>query len=90
MLNVVYYRRVVTTGECGTAFCGPAPNRPGVWSCYCYLKLLEDRWKYFMLMLMYKLSKVEEDVNRYRPETLLPTGPKVKTKVDFTYRERVY
>ena len=34
MLNVVYCRRVVTTGDCHTALPGPAPSRPGVWSCY--------------------------------------------------------
>ena len=39
MLNVVYCRRVVTTGECRTALSGPAPNRPGVWSCYCYIRV---------------------------------------------------
>ena len=53
------------------------------------LKLLAERRKYFMLILMYKLSEVEDNVNRYRPEILLRTGPKVKMKVDFTDRERV-
>ena len=53
------------------------------------LKLLGGRRKLFMLMLMYKLSKMDENVNRYRPEMLLRTGPKVKMKVDFTDRERV-
>ena len=53
------------------------------------LKLLADRRKFFMLMLMYKLSTKEENVNRYRPEMLLRTGLKVKMKVDFTDRERV-
>ena len=53
------------------------------------LIFLSERRKYFMLILMYKLSKVEENVNRYRPEILLRTGPKVKMKIDFTDRERV-
>ena len=39
MLNVVYCRRVVTTGECHTALSGPAPDRPEVWSCYCYIRV---------------------------------------------------
>ena len=43
----------------------------------------------FILILMYKLSKIEENVNIYRPEMLLRTGPKVKMKLDFTDRERV-
>ena len=42
-----------------------------------------------MLTLLYKLSKVKENVNRDRPEMLLRTGPKVKMKIDFTDRERV-
>ena len=53
------------------------------------LKLLVDRRKYFMLILMYKPSKIEKNVNTYRPEMLLRTGPKVKMKLDFTDRERV-
>ena len=44
-----------------------------------------------MLTLMYKLSKDEENVNRYRPEILLRTGLKVKMKLrmPFTEKERV-
>ena len=53
------------------------------------LKLLGDRRKLFMLNLMYKLSKDQENVNRYRPEILLRTGPKVKMKLAFTDKERV-
>ena len=53
------------------------------------LKLLTERRKRFMLILMYKLSKDEENVNNYRPEMLLRTGPKVKMKVVFTDKERV-
>ena len=30
MLNVVYCRSVVTTGECRTGLSGPAPDRPGI------------------------------------------------------------
>ena len=44
------------------------------------LKLLSVRQKVFMLKMMYKLSRMEEHVNRYRPEMLLRTGPKVKIK----------
>ena len=43
-----------------------------------------------MLTLLYIFSKVEEKVNRYRPEMLLRTGPKVKMKLDFTDRDRVF
>ena len=39
--------------------------------------------------MMYKLSKVERNVERYRPEMLLRTGPKVKMKIAFTNKERV-
>ena len=53
------------------------------------LKLLSERRKMFMLTLMYKLSKDEENVNRYRPEILLRTDPKVKMKLPFTDKERV-
>ena len=42
-----------------------------------------------MLKLMYKLSQDPENVNRYRPEMLLRTAPKVKMKFDFTDKERV-
>ena len=42
-----------------------------------------------MLTLMYKLGKVGENVNTYRPGMILHTGPKVKMKVGFTDRERV-
>ena len=42
-----------------------------------------------MLKMMYKLSLNEVNVNRYRPEVVLRTAPKVKMKVDFTDKERV-
>ena len=38
VLNVVYCR-VVMTGVCRTALSGPAPDRPGVCSCYCYIRV---------------------------------------------------
>ena len=53
------------------------------------LKKLCDRRKLFMLKMMYKLSLSEENVNRYRPEVVLRTAPKVKMKIDFTDKERV-
>ena len=53
------------------------------------LKLLENRRKYFMLNLMYKLSKEEDNIERYRPEMLLRTGPNVKMEIAFTNKERV-
>ena len=43
----------------------------------------------YMLKMMYKLSLCYENVNRYRPEVVLPTAPKVKMKVDFTDKDRV-
>ena len=53
------------------------------------LELLKDRRKRFMLKLMYKLSRDEENVDRYRPERVLRTAPKVKMKMEFTDQERV-
>ena len=53
------------------------------------LKTLCGRRKMFMLKMMYKLSHIEGNVNRYRPEVVLRTAPKVKIKVDFTDKERV-
>ena len=53
------------------------------------LKKLADRRKLFMLKMMYKLSLCDENVNRYRPEVVLRTAPKVKMKVDFTDKDRV-
>ena len=53
------------------------------------LKMLSDRRKLFMLTLMYKFSKDEENVNRYRPEITLRTGPKEKMKLAVTDKERV-
>ena len=53
------------------------------------LKMLSERRKMFMLTLMYKLSKEEENINRYRPEIMLRTGLKVKMKLPFTDKERV-
>ena len=44
------------------------------------LKLLNERRQIFMLKLMYKLSQDNENVNRYRPEMILRTAPKVKMK----------
>ena len=52
------------------------------------LKLLYYRRKMFMLKMMYKLSKDESNVERYRPEMLLRTGPKVKMNIVFTNKER--
>ena len=54
-----------------------------------HLRLLSDRRKRFMLMLIYKLSLDDANVNMYRPERMLRTGPKVKMKVPFTDKERV-
>ena len=53
------------------------------------LKMLQDRRKMFMLKIMYKLSRDAENVNTYRPEVTLRTGPKVKMKIAFTDKERV-
>ena len=53
------------------------------------LTMLKDRQKMFMLKIMYKLSKDAENVNLYHPEITLRTGPKVKTKIAFTDKERV-
>ena len=54
-----------------------------------HLQLLSDRRKRFMLMLMYKLSRDDMNVNTHRPDRILRTGPKVKLKVPFTDKERV-
>ena len=54
-----------------------------------HLKMLCERRKMFMLMLMYKLSQDLDNIDKYRPEMLLRTGPKVKMKVPFTDKERV-
>ena len=53
------------------------------------LKPLNIRRKRFMLKMVYKLSQEEENVNMYRPEIVLRTGPKVKMKVEFTDKQRV-
>ena len=53
------------------------------------LEMLNVRRKRFMLKLMYKLSRDDGNVDRYRPERVLRTAPKVKMKVEFTDRERV-
>ena len=53
------------------------------------LKMLNDRRKIFMLKIMYKLSREKENVNTYRPEMLLRTAPKVKSKIEFTDKEKV-
>ena len=42
-----------------------------------------------MLSYMYKMSKIEDNVNIYRPEVLLRTGPKVKMKSAFMDKMRV-
>ena len=42
-----------------------------------------------MLSYMYKISKIVDNVNNYRPEMLLRTGPKVKMKKTFTDKTRV-
>ena len=52
-------------------------------------KMLAERRKMFMLKIMYKLSKDPENVNTYRPEVTLRTGPKVKMKLAFSDKERV-
>ena len=54
-----------------------------------HLKMLNNRRKMFMLGLMYKLSRIPENVNDVKPERQLRTGPKVKMKVAFTDKERV-
>ena len=41
-----------------------------------------------MLKLMHKLSQDIENVNRYRPEMILRTAPKVEMKIEFTVKER--
>ena len=43
----------------------------------------------FMLKLIYKLSQDEENVNKFRPERVLRTAPKVIMKIEFTDKERV-
>ena len=43
-----------------------------------------------MLMLMFKLSCDENNVNMCRPEMMLRTGPKVKMKAPFTDKEVYY
>ena len=53
------------------------------------LKLLNERRQIFMLKLMYKLSQDNENVNRYRPEMIQCTAPKVKMKIEFTDKEWV-
>ena len=42
-----------------------------------------------MLKMMYKLSQEDNNIEHYRPEMLLCTGPKVKMKIVFTKKERV-
>ena len=54
------------------------------------LKLLVERRKLFMLALMYKLSKIENNVNTYRPEMLLRTSSKVKMKLALTKKKGYY
>ena len=53
------------------------------------LKPLAERRKLFMLKLVYKLSREEENINNYRPQILSRTGPKVQMKIAFTDKERV-
>ena len=53
------------------------------------LKYLSERRKMFMLKLLFKLSQDMQNVNRYRPERVLRTVPKVKMKIAFTDKERV-
>ena len=54
-----------------------------------HLKLLNERRKMFMLILMYKLSKIKDNVNEIRHDRQLRTSPKVKMKILFTDKERV-
>ena len=53
------------------------------------LKMLQDRRKMYMLKMMYKLSMDAENVNTYRPEVSLRTGPKVIMKIAFSDKDRV-
>ena len=53
------------------------------------LKWLDYRRKMFMLKMMYKISKEETTIKRYRPEMLLRTGPEVKMIIAFTNKEMV-
>ena len=52
----------------------------------CKLKI---RRKLFILNTMYKYSKKIENVEVYRPNIMLRTGPKVKLKLPFTAKDRV-
>ena len=54
-----------------------------------HLKLLSERRKIFMLVLMNKVSRISDNVNNRKPERQLRTGPKVKMKSSFTDKERV-
>ena len=54
-----------------------------------HLVLLENRRKYFMLKMMYKLSRIESNIDHFRPDRVLRTAPKVKMKIEFTDKERV-
>ena len=55
-----------------------------------HLDLLENKIKYFMLKLMYKLSCLDCNIACYRPNRVLRTDPKVKMKIDFTDKKRVH
>ena len=55
-----------------------------------HLDLLENKRKYFMLKMMYKLSRLDCNIACYRPNRVLRTDPKVKMKIDFTDKERVH
>ena len=51
--------------------------------------MLQDLRTFFILKLIFKLSKDVMNINNYRPERILRTAPKVKMKIDFTDKERV-
>ena len=53
------------------------------------LQMLGNRRKMFMLNMMYKLSLNYVNVDKYRPDRILRTCPKVKMKVEYTDKERV-
>ena len=55
-----------------------------IWICW---KIEEI---FFMLKMMYRLSHIACNIDRYRPNRVLRTGPKVNMKIGFTGKERVH
>ena len=53
------------------------------------LHYLENRRKFFMAKMIYKLSKDTRNLDDYRPGLELRAHPKVKMKVPFTKKNRV-